>query len=50
MNEFTNYHQNLIIGVSLAVTAPLGQYDSSKLLNIGENRWSFNPEMGISKA
>ncbi len=50
MDEFTNYQQNLIIGVSLAVTAPLGQYDSSKLLNIGNNRWSFNPEMGFSQA
>ena len=50
MTEFTNYHQDLIIGVGLAVTAPLGQYDSSKLLNIGNNRWSFNPEMGFSKA
>ena len=37
MSEFTNYQQNLIIGTSLSVTAPLGQYDSSKLLNIGQN-------------
>jgi Putative MetA-pathway of phenol degradation len=36
--------------VSLQVSAPLGQYDNSKLLNIGNNRWSFRPELGISKA
>ena len=50
LSEFTNYHQNVIIGMSLAVTAPLGRYDSDKLLNIGNNRWSFKPELGISKA
>jgi hypothetical protein len=48
--EFANYRQDLIVGVSLQVSAPFGQYDSSKLLNLGNNRWSFKPELGISKA
>jgi hypothetical protein len=48
--EFANYKQDLIVGVSLQVSAPLGQYDDSKLLNLGANRWSFRPEFGISKA
>jgi hypothetical protein len=48
--EFADYQQDLIIGVSLQVSAPLGQYDASKLLNIGTNRWSIKPELGISKA
>jgi hypothetical protein len=48
--EFTNYQQNIIVGMSLAVTAPLGAYEDDKLLNIGNNRWSFKPELGISKA
>jgi len=26
-----------------------GQYDNSKLLNLGNNRWSFKPELGISE-
>lgn len=47
--EFPSYQQDVIIGASLAVTAPLGQYDSSKLVNLGNNRWSFKPELGISK-
>ena len=47
--EFANYKQDLIVGVSLQVSAPLGQYDNSKLLNLGNNRWSFRPELGISK-
>ena len=48
--EFANYRQDLIIGASLQVSAPLGQYDDSKLLNLGNNRWSFRPELGFSKA
>jgi hypothetical protein len=48
--EFKNYRQDTIFGVSLLATMPLGQYDSNKLVNIGTNRWSFKPEMGISQA
>jgi hypothetical protein len=48
--DFASYRQDLIVGVSLQVSAPLGQYDDSKLLNLGNNRWSFKPEFGISKA
>ena len=50
VKEFVNYQQDLIIGISAQVSAPLGQYDNSKLLNLGNNRWSFRPELGISKA
>ena len=48
--DFASYQQDLIVGVSMQVSAPLGQYDDSKLLNLGFNRWSFKPELGISKA
>jgi hypothetical protein len=50
LEEFPTYRQNIIVGASLQVTAPLGQYDSTKLLNVGTNRWSFKPEIGVSKA
>jgi Putative MetA-pathway of phenol degradation len=50
VKEFANYKQDLIVGASLQVSAPLGQYDDTKLLNLGNNRWSFRPELGISKA
>ena len=50
MAEFPTYRQDIIVGASLQMTAPLGQYDSSKLLNVGSNRWSFKPELGVSKA
>jgi hypothetical protein len=50
LEQFAHYKQDLIIGTSLQVSAPGGQYDSDKLVNIGTNRWSFKPEFGISKA
>jgi hypothetical protein len=48
--QFRSYRQDLILGASLAVTAPWGQYDDQRLVNIGTNRWSFKPELGASKA
>jgi hypothetical protein len=49
LDEFQDYEPDIIIGGSFEMTPPLGQYDSDKLLNIGTNRWSFKPELGISK-
>jgi len=40
--------RRLILGTSLTVTSPAGQYDNAKLINLGTNRWSFKPEFGIS--
>ena len=48
--EFANYQQDLIIGASIQVSAPLGQYDKEKLVNLGNNRWFIKPDVGISKA
>jgi hypothetical protein len=38
-----------VLGVSLNVVAPTGQFFSDKLINIGTNRWSFRPELGLSQ-
>jgi len=46
---FAAYQQQTIVGVSLTVAPPLGQYDSTKLINVGTNRWSFKPEVGFSR-
>ena len=48
--EFASYRQDLIIGGSVRVTAPASQYDPTRLVNIGTNRWSLKPEIGASKA
>jgi hypothetical protein len=50
LQEFANYQQDLLIGASVQVSAPLGQYDKDKLVNLGNNRWFVKPDMGISKA
>ena len=49
LQEFAGYRQDLILGASLQVSA-LGQYDADKGVNIGTNRWSIKPELGLSKA
>lgn len=50
LQEFAAYRQDLIVGVSLQVGVPFSQYDPTRLLNIGTNRWSIRPEVGVSKA
>jgi hypothetical protein len=49
LEEFRAWTPELVIGASLRVSAPWSQYDSSRLVNIGTNRWSFKPEIGLSK-
>jgi len=36
-----------VIGAAIAVTAPFGEYDGHKLINLGQNRWVFRPQLGI---
>jgi hypothetical protein len=36
-----------IVGTSLVVTAPTGNYDSDKFFNVGTNRWSAKPALGV---
>ena len=47
--QFVKYQQRTLVGVSITVAPPLGQYDSAKLINLGTNRWSFKPEVGFSR-
>ncbi|HET7365791.1 MAG TPA: transporter [Burkholderiales bacterium] len=46
--EFAKRADALSGGVSLNVVAPTGQYESSRFINIGTNRWAFKPDAGIS--
>jgi hypothetical protein len=44
------WRQKTLLGASVKVIAPTGQYDPTKLVNLGTNRWFFKPELGISQA
>jgi hypothetical protein len=46
--EFAARRPRTTLGASLQVAAPSGQYDPAKLINIGANRWSLKPELGLS--
>ena len=48
VKEFAKKTPGFVLGTSLMVYAPTGQYYSDKVINIGTNRWSFKPEIGIS--
>ena len=50
VERFREYKQDTIVGTSLVVTVPWGQYDGSRLVNLGTNRWSLRPEIGVSQA
>jgi hypothetical protein len=50
LEDFAGYEQDVIVGVSLRVSAPWGQYDNARVINLGSNRWVFKPEVGLSKA
>jgi hypothetical protein len=47
--EFARWRQDVLLGVSLKIVAPTGQYDPTLLVNWGSNRWAFKPEIGYSQ-
>ena len=47
--QFIKWKQKRLIGASIVVQAPTGQYDPRLLINIGNSRWAFKPEIGYSE-
>lgn len=50
LEEFASYQQDTIVGASVQVSVPSGQYNADRLVNIGTHRWFVKPELGLSKA
>jgi hypothetical protein len=46
--EFAARKPSTILGTSLSVVVPTGQYDPRRLVNLGSNRLAFKPELGLS--
>lgn len=47
--EFAKWRQGVLLGASLEIVAPTGQYDPTRVVNWGSNRWGFKPEIGYSQ-
>lgn len=47
--QFVKWKQKTLLGASLIVIAPTGQYDPTHLINWSINRWAFKPELGYSR-
>lgn len=47
--QFAKWKQKRILGTSLKFVAPTGQYDPTKMVNWGINRWALKPELGYSQ-
>ena len=49
--EFADYRAKMdcetIVGMGLVVQLPTGQYDDTKLINLGSNRFAFRPQLGV---
>ena len=49
LKDFAGYRQKTIVGFNIDVTAPLGDYDETRQVNFGANRWTVIPELGIAR-
>jgi len=45
--DFKVREVNTIVGAALQISLPLGDYQNDKLINLGKNRWSIRPQLGI---
>ena len=48
LGEFVKAPRKAIVGTSLTMLVPTGEYDRTKLINLGNNRWAFKPEVGLA--
>jgi hypothetical protein len=47
--RFAGSGRRTVVGASVTVMPPIGQYEKTQLINLGYNRWAFKPEIGASR-
>ena len=47
--QFAHYQRKTLVGASVVVVSPFGQYDSDRVINLSSHRWAFKPELGFSR-
>lgn len=47
-NEMAGSTPGMVWGARLQLVAPTGDYDNTKLINLGSNRWGLIPEIGCA--
>ena len=47
--EFAQFKPKTVVGATLRLRVPLGQYDADRLINLGSNRWMLSPQLGVSQ-
>jgi len=45
--ELAGVKFGIIVGASLSLSMPFGHYDNDRRVNVGANRWSIKPELGV---
>jgi len=49
VGEYSKWKEKRLIGASLTVAIPTGQYDPARAVNSGTNRWGLKPEIGVTR-
>jgi hypothetical protein len=49
IGEIAKSPRKTILGFSLNIVTPTGQYFPEKLINLGTSRWAFKPELALSQ-
>jgi Putative MetA-pathway of phenol degradation len=49
LEQYRSWHERTTVGASITISFPTGQYDPARVINGGQNRWGFKPEVGLSR-
>jgi len=47
--EFRRFKVSTIVGASMELTVPVGDYNRDRLINLGSNRWVVKSQLGVTR-